>query len=79
MVLRILPDVRAAQWALQRRTRGFDDRELWSLDITLARWLLPRLTALVEGPRDDLKEEMQEVIDALKLVASGKCVLADIE
>lgn len=27
----------------QRRTRGFDDSELWSLDYTLAVWIVPRL------------------------------------
>jgi hypothetical protein len=55
--------------------RGFDDRELWSLDITLARWLLPRLEALVEWPREDLKEEMQEVLEALRMVASDNVFL----
>lgn len=29
----------------QRRTRGFDDSELWNLDDTFARWILPRLKA----------------------------------
>lgn len=77
--LRILPDARHAQWALQRRMRGFDDRELWSLDISMARWLLPRLKALVEGPRDDLKKEMQEVLEALRMVATEKLVLPDKE
>ena len=27
----------------QRMTRGWDDSELWSLDYTMAHWLLPRL------------------------------------
>jgi hypothetical protein len=29
----------------QRRTRGFDDSELWSLDHTIARFTLPRFKA----------------------------------
>jgi hypothetical protein len=27
----------------QRRTRGWDDSETWSLDYELAKWMLPRL------------------------------------
>lgn len=30
-------------WA-QRKIRGWDDSDLWSLDFTLAKWILPRLT-----------------------------------
>jgi len=29
----------------QRMTRGFDDSELWSLDITISKFILPRLIA----------------------------------
>lgn len=36
-------DRRHFRWWWQRRTRGFDDRELWSLDATIARFILPRL------------------------------------
>ena len=36
-------DKRHKDWAKQRKERGFDDRELWSLDSTLAAWLAPRL------------------------------------
>ena len=38
-------DERHALWATQRETRGFDDTELWSLDDTFARYILPRLKA----------------------------------
>jgi len=31
------------KWWWQRRVRGFDDRELWSLDYTIAKYALPRL------------------------------------
>lgn len=33
---------RRLRFLYQRWTRGFDDSELWSLDYTLAHWLLPR-------------------------------------
>ncbi len=38
-------DTRHFKWWCQRRSRGFDDRELWNLDNSLATWLLPRLKA----------------------------------
>lgn len=34
------------KWFIQRRKRGFDDRELWSLDNSLCEWLAPRVKAL---------------------------------
>jgi hypothetical protein len=33
------------KWAYQKRTRGFSDRDLWSLDFTIALFVLPRLKA----------------------------------
>jgi hypothetical protein len=39
-------DPRQDLWAEQRRDRGFDDTELWGLDDTFARFILPRLKAL---------------------------------
>jgi len=40
--------VRHMLWFKQRHTRGFDDRELWSLDLTIAKFLVPRLEAFME-------------------------------
>ena len=37
--------LRHLRWFWQRRIRGFDDRELWSLDISLAEYIVPRLKA----------------------------------
>lgn len=34
---------RKVRYFLQRKFRGFDDSELWSLDITFANWAIPRL------------------------------------
>lgn len=36
---------RRLRWFIQRRRRGFDDRELWGLDFTIAKFILPRLKA----------------------------------
>lgn len=41
-------DVRAKKYKEQRMTRGFDDSETWSLDITIAKFLVPRLKAFKE-------------------------------
>jgi len=38
-------DPRQARWTEQREARGFDDTELWNLDFTIARFVLPRLKA----------------------------------
>lgn len=53
-------DKRHRRYAGQRRRRGFDDTDLWSLDHTLARWMAPRLKAfrkLVHGYPADLTPE----------------------
>jgi len=36
---------RRIRWWVQRRRRGFDDRELWSLDSTITDFVYPRLKA----------------------------------
>lgn len=37
------PDERRYKWYRQRKKWGFDDRETWSLDFTIAKFVLPRL------------------------------------
>jgi hypothetical protein len=39
---------RKARWFVQRRKRGFDDTELWSLDLTIAAFVEPRLRAFID-------------------------------
>ncbi len=48
--LRHVPDrvVGAIQFWWQRRTRGWSDDEIWSLDYTIAKFVLPRLRGLRE-------------------------------
>ena len=41
-------DDRQAAWAEQRANRGFDSTELWNLDVTFSRFVLPRLKAFAE-------------------------------
>ena len=39
------------KWWWQRRTRGFDDQELWDLSTSLSKYILPRLKAFREMER----------------------------
>lgn len=41
-------DRRQSRYRKQRDKRGFDDTETWSLDTTLAKFLLPRLKRFIE-------------------------------
>lgn len=36
-------DKRQKKWKKQRKARGFDDTELWNLENTIAKFILPRL------------------------------------
>lgn len=38
-------DKRQAKWRKQRKKYGYDTTELWSLDSTIAKFILPRLKA----------------------------------
>lgn len=42
-------DKRQEVWKKQREERGFDSTELWNLDVTFARFLVPRLKAYKEN------------------------------
>lgn len=54
----------------QRITRGFDDSETWSLDVTLARWLLPRFKRFrtLAGSTPMLMSELEwkEILDKIQ-------------
>lgn len=39
---------RAIRYWYQRRVRGFDDGDIWNLDVEVAKFVLPRLRRLVE-------------------------------
>ena len=38
------------KWKQQRLERGFDDTELWNLDVTIIKFVLPRLKAFAAEP-----------------------------
>lgn len=55
----------ALTWFFQRRIRGWDDRELWNLDSTFARYMLPRLKRFKEttdGYPGELTEQQWDAI-----------------
>lgn len=56
MLMSIFPgfcrfDRRHFRWWWQRRTRGFDDRELWSLDYTILEFIRPRIKAFAKAKK----------------------------
>lgn len=64
-------DERLTLFEKQREERGFDDSELWSLDCTLFKFLLPRLKALVEIRErifvdPSFHKEMKELIELIE-------------
>ena len=54
---------RRLKWFIQRRRQGFDDRELWSLDYTIAKYVYPRL----------------KVFNKINKVSIASCFFADEE
>jgi len=62
-------DPRRFNWYRQRKKRGFDDRELWSLDHTIAKFTLPRLIAFKEGrfgyPGNLTEEKWDNILDQI--------------
>jgi hypothetical protein len=58
------------KWKLQRDERGFDDTETWNLDVTLAKFIVPRLKVFKElnngyPSKFKAKEEWDKVLDEM--------------
>lgn len=64
---------RAVRYWWQRRSRGWDDSETWSLDWKLATWLAPRLRRFRElkgcYPGDLTRETWNEMLDEMSWAA----------
>lgn len=66
-----LKDKRQKRWAKQRRELGFDETELWNLDCTIAKFLVPRLKAFrkshagIPGALENEPERWNEILDAM--------------
>lgn len=63
---------RKLRFFIQRRIRGWDDSETWSLDSSLARIILPRLKRFREltiaHPSNHSEDEWNEILD--KIIAA---------
>lgn len=80
--IRIRTWINRIRYFFQRRFRGFDDTETWSLDYTLYKWLLPRLIRFKElnigwpdsqyKTFEDWNNELQDRIDQLKLIVEDE-------
>ncbi len=71
----------------QRRTRGWDDSDLWSLDQTMAKWILPRLRRFRDAqhghPGDTTEAEwiasLDDMIAAFEIAASERYWCPSVE
>lgn len=71
---------RAIKFFWQRRIRGFDDSETWSMDNSLSKLILPRLKRFkkvkIGSPSSLSKEEWDQIIDRMiysfEWLAAGK-------
>lgn len=77
---------RSIRFFIQRRTRGWDDSDTWSLDITVARFLAPRLRRFMElrgvhldGEDDDTLSDTQiiKMCEFFEYVAAEKTICGD--
>lgn len=55
-----------SKWVSQRDIYGFDEREVWSLDLTFFCWLYERLMMFIETTSSDL-EKKTFIIDNTEL------------
>ena len=67
---------RLEKWKSQRDERGFDDTELWNLDLTIANFILPRLKVFREQTNgypskfkamEEWTKILDEIIEGLEL------------
>lgn len=68
-------DKRKKRWNKQRREFGVDDSETWSLDVTLAHYILPRLKMynkvafnVIDAP--ELQKDVEKMIEAFEIIVS---------
>ena len=45
MLNKIQDFIRRIKWKIQKQKRGWSDREIWNLDDTIVKWIVPRLKA----------------------------------
>jgi len=66
--------VKDKEYSEQRKTRGFDDSETWSLTNTIASFIIPRLERYIELADENIIrspvriQKTNELLEALKLI-----------
>lgn len=71
----------------QRKLRGFDDTELWDLDLTIAKFILPRLKRFIEctiaypaqeySSLEEYKKDLNEIVWYLESVVLNDDEITD--
>lgn len=61
-------DKRLKDYQIQRKERGFDDTETWSLDVTIVNFILPRLKRLLEIEKKAFELDDEYVKDIEKSI-----------
>jgi len=70
-------DEREVKFKQQRIERGFDDSETWSLDYTIASFIIPRLERYQELANEKLARDTELVEDVDILLEAMKLIVKD--
>lgn len=62
---------------IQRRTRGFDDSDTWSLDWTFIEWIVPRLKRLHEIQKNCIERSEEEIAEFEEMISLFERVMKD--
>lgn len=76
-------DYRQETWEQERKERGFDDTETWSLDITVVKFIRPRLERFIEVARFKFDKEelaeLNEIVQGFKTIEELNGALGDFD
>jgi hypothetical protein len=72
-------DEREELFKKQRIERGFDDSELWSLDCTIAKFILPRLKRFKERYVDSVVDDSNLIDDIDKMIIAFELAIAQFD
>jgi len=70
-------DEREKKYRKQRLIRGFDSSELWSLDCTIANFILPRLEAFQYQYEQKTVDDSHMISDINKMIMAFELVVRD--
>mgnify|MGYP006417052595 CR=1 FL=1 len=72
-------DKRQKLWRTQIKNQGFDSTELWSLDVTIAKFLLPRLIAFKKNYNETVLDENKFNKKLKKMILACKLKIKDMD